>query len=65
MPRQTLTTSLTELATPGGTPQSETITDNKDVNVTPNVTTTTNATAPKILQDTPRTHHRITRNNTP
>ena len=60
-----MATSLTELATPGGTPQSKTTTDNKDVNVIPYVTTTTNPTAPKVLQDTPRTHQRITRNNTP
>ena len=60
-----MATSLTELATPGGTPQSKTTTDNKDVNVIPIVTTSTNPTAPMVLQYTPRTHQRITRNNTP
>ena len=60
-----MATSLAELAAPDGTPQQETTTENTDVNVIPNVTTTTNPTAPKALQDTPRTHQRLTRSNTP
>ena len=60
-----MATSLAELAAPGGTPQQgPTTTSNTDVNAIPNVTTTTNPTAPKVLQEAPQTHQRLTRNNT-
>ena len=63
---KTMATSLAELAAPGGTPQQgPTTTVNTDVNAIPNVTTTTNSTAPNVLQEAPRTHQRLTRSNKP